>query len=71
MRMGNWFCSLGQVTREKTTAFTALVLGHQKKTAPVDTGGAEQVCSQLCGKQRCECGANFKGPHCLWNHYRL
>ena len=72
MNLRNWFYSLGQKHKDSGSQSFYRYVYRQKSRQPIQVNsGAEQVCSQLCGKEQCQCGANFKGPYCLWNHYRL
>lgn len=71
MRVLSWLSSLGQYRKAKEFSFYKFVCRRQRNKTTDMNSGAEQVCSQLCGKNQCKCGASFKGPYCLWNHYRL
>lgn len=72
MHISKWFTNLGQAGKKTYDfSFYKFICRRQDKSMAESESGVKEVCSQLCGQKQCRCGASFKGPFCLWNHYRL
>lgn len=70
MKLWRWFCRIGEGRVGYKKGFGQSAVPAVQVSEHISRSGVD-ICSRICGHERCQCGGTMKGLYCVWSYYRM